>query len=123
MLKHLIILAVALMLVSLAFIPLVHAETTKTAIHQQFLTTRDELFQKLTNNDWKDLFDIFILAIILFLLYIIESYVVFVTYNEDNDLYPLLTEIVKKVFMLPMLFLTGLMLLLIILFKPPFPYP
>ena len=123
MLKQLLILAVALMLVSLAFIPMVHAETSKSALHQQLIEKRDELLQKLRDNDWKDLLDILILGIIILILYIIESYIVFVTYNEDNDLYPILTELVKKGFMIPMLLLTGIMLLLIIIFKPPFPYP
>ena len=122
MLKRLIILVLALLLVSVAFIPVVNAQVGTSTIKQRLVDEREDFFNALIKNDLRDIIDIIILAILLICLGVVEGYVSTIMYNEDNDLYPILTQLFKMIFMIPALLLTCLIVLIIIIFDP-LPYP
>ena len=122
MLKRLIILVLALLLVSVAFIPVVNAEVSTSTIKQRLVDEREDFFNALIKNDLRDIIDIIILGILFICLAVVEGYISTIMFNEDNDLYPILTQLFKMIFMIPALLLTGLAILIIIIFDP-LPYP
>jgi ABC-type uncharacterized transport system fused permease/ATPase subunit len=118
MLKRLIILVLAFALVSVACIPMVDAQVRKTSFKQNLVDKRDEILQAILNNDLKDFFDLIILIIVLTCLGVVSSYISIVNFNEDNDLYPFLTQLFKKLFFIPAFVLVWVAVLLIFIFNP-----
>ncbi len=84
---------------------------------------RKDIFNALFDEyNWKDIFNLIILVILFLCLGFVETYVSTIMYNEDNDLYPILTELFKMIFFIPAMFFTVIGALIWIIFDP-FPDP
>jgi len=79
---------------------------------------REDIINAISEYNWKDIINVIIIIILSLCLGFVETYTSTIMYNEDNDLYPILTKLFEKIFFIPAMIFSVIAVLILIIFDP-----